>query len=47
VSIVRHIDSTIYGAMHRAHVKVTKDGKQAWSAIPWQHCPACKMMLMD
>jgi hypothetical protein len=36
-----------HGAMHRCHIKQTKDGKQAWLAIPWQYCPECGMMLPD
>jgi hypothetical protein len=31
--------------MHRTHIKITKEGKQAWIAIPWQYGPACGMML--
>jgi hypothetical protein len=36
-----------HGAMHRCHVKLTKDGKQRWQVIGWQYCTICKMMLMD
>jgi len=28
-----------HGAMHRAHIKITKEGTQAWHAIPWLLLP--------
>ena len=36
-----------HGAMMRCHIKQTRDKVQTWSAIPWQYCPVCKMMLPD
>jgi len=36
-----------HGAMHRAFIKTTTEGKQIWSAIQWQYCPECKMLLPD
>ena len=35
------------GAMHRAHIKITKDHIQKWLTISWQFCPVCKVMLPD
>ncbi|MGA2913513.1 MAG: hypothetical protein ABSE07_08355 [Methanoregula sp.] len=29
------------------HIKITKDKVQAWSAVQWQYCPVCKIMLPD
>jgi hypothetical protein len=31
----------------RAFIRQTGAGRQAWTAISWQYCPAGKMMLMD
>jgi len=36
-----------HGAMHRAHVKITKEGNQVWKAIKWQYCEKCGMILPD
>ncbi|MGA2913185.1 MAG: hypothetical protein ABSE07_06685 [Methanoregula sp.] len=36
-----------HGAMHRAHIKITKDKIGKWLTIPWQFCPVCKVMLPD
>ena len=36
-----------HGAMHRAHVKVTRDKVSSWQAIPWQYCEKCGMILPD
>ncbi|MGD0534152.1 MAG: hypothetical protein ABR999_01745 [Methanoregula sp.] len=27
--------------------KQPRNGKQVWSAIPWQYCPVCGMVLND
>jgi endonuclease III len=36
-----------HGAMHRVHIKTTKDKVQSWQAIGWQYCPVCRIMLPD
>jgi len=36
-----------HGAMHRCHIKTSKDKVQSWKAIPWQYCPECKLVLPD
>jgi hypothetical protein len=35
------------GKMHRCHIKVTENKIGKWLTIPWQFCPACKLMLPD
>lgn len=33
--------------MHRAHIKITKEGIQKGKVILWQYCPECKLVVPE